>query len=182
MSLFLKKKKTPWSSKTLDHVHVYSHIWPKTQSVMVRWGENWGIILVEGCNGQSATTTIVATLLPWISSDVLSSVTSCYVSAAPRSLLFLICFSLFFLYTTSTVPSRTSSRHVFCWLFNSDLIWREMKKRWLNEHVSCAAMVAHTSVFLWQAMYQLAPDEKRRDCGLNVLDTYFNNGVRCTYT
>ncbi|KAG7219046.1 hypothetical protein INR49_019365 [Caranx melampygus] len=26
------------------------------------------------------------------------------------------------------------------------------------------------------AMYQLAPDEKRRDCGLNVLDTYFNNG------
>ncbi|MEQ2239199.1 G protein-coupled receptor kinase 4 [Ilyodon furcidens] len=29
------------------------------------------------------------------------------------------------------------------------------------------------------AMYQLAPDEKRRDCGLNVLDTYFNNGVRC---
>lgn len=32
--------------------------------------------------------------------------------------------------------------------------------------------------FLVQAMYQLAPDEKRRDCGLNVLDTYFNNGVR----
>lgn len=29
-----------------------------------------------------------------------------------------------------------------------------------------------------QAMYQLAPDEKRRDYGLNVLDTYFNNGVR----
>lgn len=27
-------------------------------------------------------------------------------------------------------------------------------------------------------MYQLAPDEERRDCGLNVLDTYFNNGVR----
>ncbi|KAA8594548.1 hypothetical protein FQN60_011683, partial [Etheostoma spectabile] len=26
------------------------------------------------------------------------------------------------------------------------------------------------------AMYQLAPDEKRRDYGLNVLDTYFNNG------
>uniref|UniRef100_A0A8C6SMC8 G protein-coupled receptor kinase n=1 Tax=Neogobius melanostomus TaxID=47308 RepID=A0A8C6SMC8_9GOBI len=26
------------------------------------------------------------------------------------------------------------------------------------------------------AMYQLAPDEKRRDFGLNVLDTYFNNG------
>uniref|UniRef100_A0AAY4AHM6 G protein-coupled receptor kinase n=1 Tax=Denticeps clupeoides TaxID=299321 RepID=A0AAY4AHM6_9TELE len=26
------------------------------------------------------------------------------------------------------------------------------------------------------AVYQLAPDEKRRDCGLNVLDTYFNNG------
>ncbi|KAK1886218.1 G protein-coupled receptor kinase 6 [Dissostichus eleginoides] len=26
------------------------------------------------------------------------------------------------------------------------------------------------------AMYQLAPDEKRRDCGLNLLDTYFNNG------
>lgn len=31
-------------------------------------------------------------------------------------------------------------------------------------------------------MYQLAPDEKRRDYGLNVLDTYFNNGVRRTYT
>uniref|UniRef100_A0A8C2BLJ7 G protein-coupled receptor kinase n=1 Tax=Cyprinus carpio TaxID=7962 RepID=A0A8C2BLJ7_CYPCA len=27
------------------------------------------------------------------------------------------------------------------------------------------------------AMYQLAPDEKRRDVGLNILDTYFNNGV-----
>uniref|UniRef100_A0A674P930 G protein-coupled receptor kinase n=1 Tax=Takifugu rubripes TaxID=31033 RepID=A0A674P930_TAKRU len=27
------------------------------------------------------------------------------------------------------------------------------------------------------AMYQLAPDEERRDCGLNLLDTYFNNGV-----
>uniref|UniRef100_A0A8C2G7Z3 G protein-coupled receptor kinase n=1 Tax=Cyprinus carpio TaxID=7962 RepID=A0A8C2G7Z3_CYPCA len=26
------------------------------------------------------------------------------------------------------------------------------------------------------AMYQLAPDEKRRDVGLNILDTYFNNG------
>uniref|UniRef100_A0A674MFB3 [G-protein-coupled receptor] kinase n=1 Tax=Takifugu rubripes TaxID=31033 RepID=A0A674MFB3_TAKRU len=26
------------------------------------------------------------------------------------------------------------------------------------------------------AMYQLAPDEERRDCGLNLLDTYFNNG------
>ncbi|KAF3843927.1 hypothetical protein F7725_015975 [Dissostichus mawsoni] len=26
------------------------------------------------------------------------------------------------------------------------------------------------------AMYQLAPDEKRRDFGLNLLDTYFNNG------
>uniref|UniRef100_H3D3C5 G protein-coupled receptor kinase n=1 Tax=Tetraodon nigroviridis TaxID=99883 RepID=H3D3C5_TETNG len=26
------------------------------------------------------------------------------------------------------------------------------------------------------ATYQLAPDEERRDCGLNVLDTYFNNG------
>ncbi|MFT7819401.1 G protein-coupled receptor kinase 4 [Arapaima gigas] len=26
------------------------------------------------------------------------------------------------------------------------------------------------------ATYELAPDEKRRDCGLNVLDTYFNNG------
>ncbi|TRY85764.1 hypothetical protein DNTS_031935 [Danionella cerebrum] len=26
------------------------------------------------------------------------------------------------------------------------------------------------------AMYQVAPDEKRRDAGLNILDTYFNNG------
>uniref|UniRef100_A0A672JZH1 G protein-coupled receptor kinase n=1 Tax=Sinocyclocheilus grahami TaxID=75366 RepID=A0A672JZH1_SINGR len=26
------------------------------------------------------------------------------------------------------------------------------------------------------AMYQVAPDEKRRDVGLNILDTYFNNG------
>lgn len=26
-------------------------------------------------------------------------------------------------------------------------------------------------------MYQLAPDEKRRDVALNILDTYFNNGV-----
>uniref|UniRef100_A0A3Q2PKN2 G protein-coupled receptor kinase n=1 Tax=Fundulus heteroclitus TaxID=8078 RepID=A0A3Q2PKN2_FUNHE len=26
------------------------------------------------------------------------------------------------------------------------------------------------------AMYQLAPDVKRRDCGLKLLDTYFNNG------
>lgn len=31
-------------------------------------------------------------------------------------------------------------------------------------------------------MYQLAPDEERRDCGLNVLDTYFNNGVRFLLT
>lgn len=31
-------------------------------------------------------------------------------------------------------------------------------------------------------MYQLAPDEERRDCGLNVLDTYFNNGVRFCLT
>lgn len=31
-------------------------------------------------------------------------------------------------------------------------------------------------------MYQLAPDEKRRDYGLNVLDTYFNNGVCRTHT
>ncbi|XP_035275971.1 G protein-coupled receptor kinase 4-like isoform X1 [Anguilla rostrata] len=26
------------------------------------------------------------------------------------------------------------------------------------------------------ALYELAPDEKRRDCGLSLLDTYFNNG------
>ncbi|MGH0121920.1 UNVERIFIED_CONTAM: hypothetical protein FKN15_022738 [Acipenser sinensis] len=26
------------------------------------------------------------------------------------------------------------------------------------------------------AEYEVAPDEKRRDCGLNVLDKYFNNG------
>lgn len=26
-------------------------------------------------------------------------------------------------------------------------------------------------------MYQVAPDEKRRDAGLIILDTYFNNGV-----
>lgn len=43
------------------------------------------------------------------------------------------------------------------------------------------AAFVHTSAPLWQAMYQLAPDEKRRDCGLNVLDTYFNNGVRRTH-
>ncbi|KAI3352817.1 hypothetical protein L3Q82_019386 [Scortum barcoo] len=43
--------------------------------------------------------------------------------------------------------------------------------------------VFSVSVSLWfvslpfpPGMYQLAPDEKRRDCGLNVLDTYFNNG------
>uniref|UniRef100_A0A4W5KMM7 RGS domain-containing protein n=1 Tax=Hucho hucho TaxID=62062 RepID=A0A4W5KMM7_9TELE len=27
-----------------------------------------------------------------------------------------------------------------------------------------------------QALYQLAPDEKRRDCGIKMLETYFNNG------
>ncbi|KAG9346964.1 hypothetical protein JZ751_005891 [Albula glossodonta] len=32
------------------------------------------------------------------------------------------------------------------------------------------------------AGYEVAPDEERRDCGLNVLDTYFNNGLfkECT--
>lgn len=38
-------------------------------------------------------------------------------------------------------------------------------------------MLLHSWVSSPQAMYQLAPDEERRDCGLNVLDTYFNNGV-----
>ncbi len=63
----------------------------------------------------------------------------------------------------------------------SDLIWEDIKDGWMSM-ASCAGVVVHTSVPLWQAMYQLAPDEKRRDCGLNVLDTYFNNGVRRTHT
>lgn len=70
----------------------------------------------------------------------------------------------------------------FCSLSIFDLIWREMKKDGGMTMVSAAAVVAHAAVFLWQAMYQLAPDEKRRDCGLNVLDTYFNNGVSFAYT
>uniref|UniRef100_A0A672JZ53 G protein-coupled receptor kinase n=1 Tax=Sinocyclocheilus grahami TaxID=75366 RepID=A0A672JZ53_SINGR len=32
------------------------------------------------------------------------------------------------------------------------------------------------------AMYQVAPDEKRRDVGLNILDTYFNNGVNILFS
>lgn len=44
--------------------------------------------------------------------------------------------------------------------------------------MTCCGLFTLLSLTIQQAMYQLAPDEKRRDCGLNVLDTYFNNGVR----
>lgn len=47
---------------------------------------------------------------------------------------------------------------------------------WMS--MTCCGLFTLLSLALRQAMYQLAPDEKRRDCGLNVLDTYFNNGVR----
>ena len=40
-----------------------------------------------------------------------------------------------------------------------------------------SVFVLHPSHSFPQALYQLAPDEKRRDFGLSLLDTYFNNGV-----
>lgn len=39
-------KHTARSSQTPDHLPAHCHIWPKTQSVLVWWGEIWGVILV----------------------------------------------------------------------------------------------------------------------------------------
>lgn len=169
------------SSRTPDHLPACSHIWPKTQSVMVRWGEVWGLILGgDRCNGRSVNT--VASLLPWLRWDVLSPEPSLYLSAGPTLGSILISSSPLFLINPSTpslslsvcLPPRLLS--AFWCPSLSDLIWRDIKDGWMST-ASCAVAVAHTSVPLRQAMYQLAPDEKRRDCGLNVLDTYFNNGV-----
>lgn len=140
---------------------------------MVRWGENWGLV-GDGCTGEAwRWTRLPVCCLDWDKMFV----------CCPTLISVLISSSLLFLINPSTLfLSYPLSRPPLLYLLSlSDLIWRHIKDGCVSATFSAAVLV-HTSVLLWQAMYQLAPDEKRRDCGLNVLDTYFNNGVRHSIT
>lgn len=134
-SLFKKKKKLLEAVK-LQTISLPIAIFDQKHNLW--WGENWGIILVgDRCNGRSVKTTVVASLLPWIRLNVLSSVTSCYLSVAPRKLLFSFvshcCFTI-----TSTFPSRSSScLNLLPCLLLTVYLWPYLERdeeRWLNEH------------------------------------------------
>lgn len=96
-------KHTARNCQALDLLPAYSHIWPKTQSAMVWWGENWGLV-GDRCTGEAwRGTWLPVCCLHW--DEMFCPQQVSLLVCCPTLISVLISSSLLFLINPSTLLS-----------------------------------------------------------------------------